>query len=411
MGHVIDIILYCIIYSFVLYQVNYRINHISKIESLQNLIKQSQHINHINYIRQQQEILNRLKKYEIKNNPPEYIKLHQLLKDFKQTQSWDNIIAMGNIYKTGAYPRFKNNKNMALECYKIAAQCPDGDIAGIAQLKFIEASKDNINEIDNVGDDLPCHYGEEMCRVAKYIINSTPYSFFNKPKSQLIQENDNHINNIDMIRTQDIHQPHPVYRDDLQNVHDHSVTNILKSNIKKLNKDVYPTNETAHAIIDAIITHPGISESVKANALNLIENLNSVEKHGSYDITENDALMMVWKHIDKINDENKKQNVIEILAKQLDSGIENGHIVCSTGKIARIIGTLDGIDENLTPTKPLWAIRDEIATLAAKITNSESSNKRKEFEENVIKTYITELNMNKSIIQPIIDEYIEHIEQ
>jgi hypothetical protein len=408
MDNFFDLIFYSVLYIIIVYHVNY----VYKIESLQNLIKQSQHIDYINYIRQQQEILNNLKKYEIKNNPPEYIKLHQLLKDFKQTQSWDNIIAMGDIYKTGSYPRFKNNKNMALECYKIAARCPDGDIAGIAQLKFIEASKDNINEIDNVGDDLPCHYGEEICKFAAYIINNTPYSFFNKPKSQSTEENDINVNNLTIrhpIRRQypNLNQ-RPIYRDDLQNVHDHSVTNILKSNIKKLNKDV--SHENAYAIIDAIITHPDVSESVKANALNLIENLNSTEKHSTYDITEKDALMLVWNKINKMNDEKQKQNIIEILAKQLDSGVENGHIVCSTGKIARIIGTLDGIDEDLTPSKPLWAIRDEIANLAAKISNSESLNKKKEFEENVIKTYITELNMNKSIIQPIIDEYIEHIE-
>ena len=66
---------------------------------------------------------------------------------------------------------------MALECYKIAARCPDGDIAGIAQLKFIETSKDNINKIDNVGDELPNHYGQEICRVAINIINNERLNF------------------------------------------------------------------------------------------------------------------------------------------------------------------------------------------------------------------------------------------
>jgi hypothetical protein len=70
--------------------------------------------------------------------PPEFIKLNNLLHEFlRNTALWDNVIAVGDIYRTGSYPRFKYNKNMAVECYKIAAMCPDNEIAGIAQVKYI----------------------------------------------------------------------------------------------------------------------------------------------------------------------------------------------------------------------------------------------------------------------------------
>lgn len=361
-------------------------------------------------ILKKQQYLNRLKKYKAEENPPEYIKLHKLLNDFKQTQSWDNIIAMGDIYKNGSYPRFKNNKQLAMECYKTAARCPDGNIAGVAQLKYIETRNDNINEIDNIGKELPCSFGIEICDLAINIANNTRLSSFNRPKSQIHQPLPLPLPLLPVHTLPlqlNFDQNQLVYRNDTQNVHDHGVTNILKSNIKKLNEnkknDDDNVDDNIINIIDSIITHPELSESVKANALTVIDNLNSTEKHSSYDITEKDALTLVWNKI------NKNPDNIEILAKQLDSGIENGNIVCSTGKIARIIGTLDGIDSDITLSKPLWVIRDEIGTLAGKIMNSNVANPKQEFENSVINIYIKDLNMNKSIIQPIIDEYSEHL--
>lgn len=407
----INILLICILYSFIIFNVNIHFKNLKRIELFEN----EKRIEYLNTLKMYTQHINNLKKYAVKENPPEYIKLHELLKDFQQTQSWDNLIAMGDIYKTGAYPRFKNNKDLAMECYKIAARCPDGDVAGIAQLKYIETSRNNINDIDNVGEELPSQFCIEMCKLALNTINNTHYSLFNRPKSKK-QTNDNAFNNRnDNVFNNNnpiILTPHldtHVYKNDSQNVHDHSVSNILKSNIQKLNKNKLSKNDDKiPVIIDSILTHPELPESVKANSLIVIDNLNSTENHGSYGITEKDALLMIWDKINKY-DNQKKNNSIEILARQLDSGVEHGNIVCSTGKIARIIGTLDGIDEEITPSKPLWIIRDEIGNLAGKIMNSNVSNKKQEFESTVNDVYIKELNMNKSIIQPIIDEYSEHL--
>jgi len=56
--------------------------------------------------------------------------------------------------------------------------------------------------------------------------------------------------------------------------------------------------------------------------------------------------------------------------------------------------------------RPMWVIRDEISNLASKLRNN-----KKEFEHSVKKTYIDELKMDPSIIQPIIDEYIQFIDE
>ena len=101
--------------------------------------------------------------------------------------------------------------------------------------------------------------------------------------------------------------------------------------------------------------------------------------------------------------------MIEILANQLDSSIENGHVVCSSGRIARIIGTLDGINDNMTLSRPVWAIREEIGNLAAKIANGNYTYPQEEFKKEVQRIYIDELKLDNRIINPIITEYIEHL--
>ena len=426
--------------------------------------KKQQTINYIHYqqqlqqhqIRMQQRMylkyLAELKEKEHKHQiiqthvePPEFIKLNDLLLEFTRDHLWDNVIAIGDVYKNGAYPRFKSNKYMALDCYKVAAMSPDCEVAGIAQVKYIETLSENIQEIDNVGEDLPVYFGIETCNIAKEIINNTPYNSFLRPKSKrnnLFNDTITHPQPQQYAaytrehnrRNQAVH----VYKNDLQNVHDHSVTNIIKKNVDNLKKsadnitsqqddnvhDVGDNVQEAQdvggnvqdvggnvqdVVLKSIIEHPEISESVKGSAMIVLNNLNSKDKHGTFDVTETEALQLVWNKINNQTDTNKKSNMIEILAKQLDSGIENGHVVCSSGKISRIIGTLDGIDDEMVASRPIWAIRDEIATLASKIRDGRYVNPQNEFQQQAYKLYINDLNLDINIINPIIEEYSEYI--
>jgi hypothetical protein len=159
----------------------------------------------------------------------------------------------------------------------------------------------------------------------------------------------------------------------------------------------------------SILEHPKLSESIKGSAVVVLENLNNKDKHGTFNVTEEEALSLVWNRMNNEKDDIKKSNMVEILAKQLDSSIENGYIVCSSGKIARIIGALDGIDEKMTSSRPIWAIREEIGNLAGKIMNGNFKNPQDEFKQQVQKTYIDELKLDSNIISPIVTEYIDHI--
>lgn len=397
--------------------------------------------NYITYLNDLKSKENTNKVIQSYVDPPEFTKLNNLLFEFTLHNKWDNIIATGDIYKNGAYPRFKRDKETALECYKIAAMSPDSDVAGIAQLKYIETlSENNVDINDDMGDNLPRYFATDICNMAKSIINNTPYNDFTRPKTK---QNTNggdggvftrvrtrtRTNNGNRATVRVTNRMNHAYKNDLQNVHDHSVTNIIKKNLailKDSDKDTtsatadiigtttaetteQDNNTTKQDVLYSILEHPKLSESIKGSAVVVLENLNNKEKHGSFNVTEEEALSLVWNRMNNEKDDIKKSNMVEILAKQLDSSIENGHIVCSSGKIARIIGALDGIDDKMTSSRPIWAIREEIGNLAGQIMNGNFKNPQEEFKQQVQKTYIDELKLDSNIISPIVTEYIDHL--
>jgi hypothetical protein len=118
------------------------------------------------------------------------------------------------------------------------------------------------------------------------------------------------------------------------------------------------------------------------------------------------------------------------LARQLASGIEYGTVVCSSGKIARMMGTFDGIDAaELEPSRPLWAVKEEMANVASSIRERHlqkmSSDQISEYEkgdsssdhivqamkqdfQNKVKTdYVDKLGMNADIIDKMMGTYME----
>ena len=343
-------------------------------------------------------------------SPPEIERLKHLVNTYEQdTNKWDIIITIGDIYRKGAFPRFLPNEELAMRCFKIAAMCPDGKIAGMGQSKYIEAYDDPINILDKAGKKLPIEYGYKICELAENTIKTMPWQMFEKPKMQKRKEPE--PINLDTLELPIIARV-PFYKSDAQNVHDHGITKATLKNIEDLEKlkDLQINMDD----IKKEIENTKLEEKTKQDALRVLDNLSS-HTHSSFNTSEQDTLKMVWNKIKQENSEELRSNLTETLTQQLASGIENGHVVCSSGKITRIIGTLDGtINENTS--RPMWAIRDEIATLAAKTRDEMIKNYGdslatdektiKEFTKRVKEEYVDKLGMSGKIIEPLIDEYM-----
>jgi len=67
------------------------------------------------------------------------------------------------------------------------------------------------------------------------------------------------------------------------------------------------------------------------------------------------------------------------------------------------------VDESIEPSRPIWAIREEIGSLAGKIMNGNYNNPKIEFINKATDVYIHQLHLEPNVINPIITEYSEHL--
>lgn len=421
------LLLLLIILTFLLLLLFVRQQRLKSIEVMNRmLLYQSPVVTH-NVIDQRHRVLAK-ERHETDAKPPEVTRLEALLKEFESDNTrWDALIGIADIYKAGAYPRFVPNIDVAAKIYKIVARCPNGEYAGIAQNKYVEARVDRMDNSDIMGHHLPIAYGLRTCNLAERTIQNLPFNIFEKPRNvnvKIISKQPDDVmlemigQPIDIAEVEVSVSKPPAYFNDNQNVHDHSVTRITEHNINVLRGDVnYNTMEEEkesylETIRSAILEATDVEADIKADALDVLDSL-TMTKHSKYELSEVDALGLVWN---KLNESRNKINLIGTLTKQLASGMEHGHVVCSTGKIARLMGTLDGEEiGNMQTVKPIWAVRDEINGLAAKtrddyearygeIHDSMKDEMKNSFAESARNTYITTLGMSKDIIEPIIEQ-------
>ena len=442
---------------------------------------------------------------DVPNTPkkgPEVQRLETLFEEFSQavatgrptganypvvpSKAWGNLIAMGDIYRRGAFPRYRPNSLLAIECFRMAARCPHGRTAGTAQWKYIEARNDDLAKEDQAGAPLPDWFGRQACALAERAIANTPYTDFEKvsfapatmtrpriaattatattapvatitpmghtftmrlprPNREIQAFVMDAAGYVPGRRVQDAHMM------DSQNVHDHSVVAITQRNLESLQKQAdieaaaleaegraLPATTTSQQALEqvtqTILEDAEVSADSKIRALDTLQSISrsSAYKHSTVGVSESEALRLVWDRIQKLPDETLRSNLRNTLVQQLASAVESGSVVCSTGKISRILGTLDGVE--LCPpsdsdssgvllqeaVRPMWAVRDELATLASRIRdkhtpdngaevidNDVSHLMHSEFREEALRIYRDELGMNETILEPIISAISE----
>lgn len=320
-------------------------------------------------------------------------RLEGLHAGFTAQTSWPKLLELGDFYRKGAYPWFRPNRLMASKIYHVACASPDPDISGAAQLRYIECRVDDISKEDVHGAKIPTMYGlgciaraTDAIRDSKGERFGTPYRFFPENVS---------------VDPEPEPEPEPprIVVSDGQNVHDHAMTAALRRSLRSsdTSRDAY--DRVMECVLDSA------DGSTKEDAFRVLESLDTATHTGLY-ASEREALNGMWARIDSLPDETDRQNARAMLVSQLASGVENGAIVCSTGKIARIMGTLDGMSdapEAPEALKPTWVVRDEIGTLAAKVRNDGGD--AHEFRRRAVQTYVDELGMHSKIVGTLVDEF------
>jgi hypothetical protein len=307
--------------------------------------------------------------------------LERCKRAFVVNETWSSVVDMADVYRKGRFPTYRPNKSLALELYALASHCPNPSVAGAAQLKFIECRGETIASEDTAGLEIPHGYAFTVIQHVKTLQSprvETPR--VERPVPPVMP----------------VAQPHTI-SSDAQNVHDHGVIRSMHAILQGIPET---QDDSYERIVDYVLTSDA-SATVKSDALAVLDTLSN-QTHSTLETSEREALNKVWTTIESFED-SKKSDARQVLVGQLASGVEDGAVVCSTGKIARIVGTLDGLTPEVPDMKPTWALREEIGTLAAKIRDADGDSQK--FKTEAKKVYVDDLGMDPEIIDAIVDEY------
>lgn len=306
-------------------------------------------------------------------------RMHSLASRCIATGHLGYAMQLASMYETGQYPLFRPHPDMAKALYGELSKCPDRRVASEAQTSFLNVCVSTVSREDSRGFDLPLAPGHQVMKTLRAV--------------SLVPE----------VRVERVvvEPPPPIVqiRNDAQNVHDHGVSSSIRTRVQSLPSSSPQSMESCLSYILESSRDP----ETKARAVDVMESL-SADPHSRIDVSERDALCRVWSKIESLPSD-LQSNAKDTLVQQLASGVEDGGIVCSTGKIARIVGALDGIDED-TSIRPTWVIRQEIGQMASQARDSQES--ADAFRARVTETY-ADTGMSPAIIESLATEYAEHL--
>lgn len=153
---------------------------------------------------------------------------------------------------------------------------------------------------------------------------------------------------------------------DSQNVHSTTVLNCATKILESASKCKKVSFEDAQS---KIIEAAARTQCDITKIQRVVAQLNN-EKHSRFGKSDREIFLAMVSKIQAESNQTKRENLMEVLCHQLDSGIENGGVVCSTGRIVRILSVYDGIDESAQKIIPEWALDQELANMAHRIRES-----------------------------------------
>lgn len=193
-----------------------------------------------------------------------------------------------------------------------------------------------------------------------------------------------------------VRPPRPPVRNDSQNVHDSSVqktfANAVKQlkNVKRFN-DYYIPNDKCFEEVKQYINENSTSDpDIRKKALAAMD---IIQKEKTYlmgvNMNEDEVFSLVWNRIKMPANHNRINSLKESFIGQLAECMvgNHDHAYCATGRGTRLVSSLQKIDaqSEVFELKPKWAIKEEIANLAAYTRNkilSEATRKEREAYEN-----------------------------
>lgn len=300
--------------------------------------------------------------YEDKGEGPERIIQHYL--KALECGYEESIIHIGKIYMNGIHPYVLPEKMVAARIFSTFSTFSN-NVQPWCKLYLQEIHSIQYKDLDAVPQrgvhyqPLPYRIVDDMVTAANRIRGDViPYkSSFNNSWLRNYDEEDRQSRQRNRKRTSKVKSvllrlPQQVVKNDSQNVHDHSVQNIGNQIIKSLDSQVRTSPNEFSQNRDELMRH--LDETKYPHVRRVCDSLNTTSVHSRFNKTEAEVFNMMWAKVKNNPDQR------DMLLDSLNSGVEDGHVVCSTGKIMRMLSTLDATDDSVPDVKPDWVIRQEI---------------------------------------------------
>lgn len=176
---------------------------------------------------------------------------------------------------------------------------------------------------------------------------------------------------------------------DNQNVHDPNVMNTMKTNLDNMTS----FDGDKRVTLEEIKRLLSYNESAMKTYDTILEQNTYIVK---YDMNETDILVKVYNHIKTLK-EPDRQNALKIFEYNMANAVEYNKVVCATGRVNRIVASLDGIDDSfvspVTDQIKRETLNNEILQTAAKFRDDNENMDDEEFKtqlyDHLYKKYVT----------------------
>jgi hypothetical protein len=286
----------------------------------------------------------------------------------------ESIIEIGKLYLNGLHPDYLPDKILAGRIFSTFVQFSD-TLNPWCKLHLQQINDIHYQDLDAIPN-RQINYKRFPLDIINSIHNATlkietliPYKqTFNT--DWLRKYDDTPDDDLDEIQILE-QIPVQAIRNDTQNVHDHSIQNIgiqiidvLESKNKHNESDF---NKNVKQLLDKT------NHKKYPNVRTVCESLGDLN-HSKYQKSEQDVFNLVWNR----TIENSDLTVMFI--DNINSSVEHEKVVCSTGKIMRMLSTLDVVDEDTPDLKPDWVIKEEITQTISKIIRDLKPNEKKQYD-------------------------------
>jgi len=308
------------------------------------------------------------------------------------------VMPLASIYHWGL-TAFEGNREVAKHLYGVVLKVGTDYEKGQAKDRLRQMREEEGHAVSNgmleedasvsAGNFSTTGFGSNAFAEHFMDFNKSPYEIGRDETTQGMDEKyvDDLIQNKLSIQGRRTDSRPKAVRRDPQNARDHVVVNSAKQSMERLRANThvqYDVPTTFKMIHEYIVKKSDVSQAKREKAAQVLRELSKgIANLGYEQAKEIEALQLVWNRINSqvySQQPDKRRALMENLITELSECIEYGELVCPTGRLNRIIDTLNHQDP-VVNIQPKWAIQKTMVARAGAIEKAMLTKSRPEVRE------------------------------